>query len=146
VSIYRGWRPLPHDVHAARADVTPALDESANEVSWRHRRRAQPINVLLPRTRVWLAEIPEKFRPSALASQFPRIANTLCATWNDPARRGEYLEGLLTGGTRPHRRGFPTSVHRELQRLGAVHAILSNLDRTTWTAPSNEPNANSVAG
>jgi hypothetical protein len=129
---------LPQDVHAARAHVTTATDAPAPEVSWRHLRRAQPTNVLLPRTRVWLAEIPEKFRPSALASQFPRIANTLCATWNDAARRGEYLEDLLTGGTRRNRKGFPTSVHRELQRLGAVHTILSNLHHSTWAAPAGD--------
>jgi hypothetical protein len=138
VSIYRGWRALPQDVHAARAHVTPALAVSSAAESWDHLRRAQPIDVLLPRTSLWLAEIPENFRPSALASQFPRIANTLCATWNEQTRRGDYLQDLLTGGARRNRKGFPASVHRELQRLGAVHTILANLHHTTWVAPASE--------
>ena len=139
MSIYRGWRPLPQDIYAARAAITIAADTQAENVSLHHLRRAQPINVLLPRTKMWLAEIPEKFRPTALACQFPRIANTLCATWNDRLRRGEYLDDLLTGGTRRSRKGFPASVHRELQRLSAVHTILTDLHRSTWHAPASEP-------
>ena len=141
VSIYRGWRPLPQDVHAARAAIAVASPLPTEDESWRHLRRAQPVDRLLPRTKMWLAEIPEKFRPTALASQFPRIANALCATWNDAPRRGDYLEDLLTGGRRRNRKGFPASVHRELQRLGAVHTILSSLHRSTWEAPGNEVDA-----
>ena len=138
MSIYRGWRALPQDVYAAHAAATTAAGAPAENSSWHHLRRAQPVNLLLPRTKIWLAEIPEKFRPAALASRFPRVANTLCATWNDGSRRGEYLDDLLTGGTRRSRKGFPASVHRELQRLGAVHTILSNLQRSAWDAPAEQ--------
>lgn len=99
-----------------------------------HLRRAQPVTVLLPRTANWLAEIPEKFRPTAVASQFPRIANLICATWADPVARGKYLQDLLAGD-RPNRKGFPPQVLRELQRLHAVHLTLFELKRSLWDEP-----------
>ena len=145
MSIYRGFRPLPQDIHAARCAIAAAPTPPADDASFRHLRRAQPVDRLLPRTKMWLAEIPEKFRPTALASQFPRVANTLCATWNDAPRRGDYLDDLITGGRRRNRRGFPASVHRELQRLGAVHAILTSLQHSTWDAPGSEVESQSRA-
>ena len=89
------------------------------------------MTVLLPRTASWLAEIPERLRPTALAAQFPRIANLVCASWADPAARGQYLDSLLTMD-RPNRRGFPAGVLRELQRLQAIHLNLCGLQRSLW--------------
>ena len=132
-SIYRGWRSVPEDVHAHNVAHSggPACEPSNDAPPPDHPRRAQPATVLLPRTASWLAEIPEKFRPTALATQFPRIANLICATWADPSARGKYLQELLAG-SRPNRKGFPPSVLRELQRLHAVHLTLCDLKRSLW--------------
>ena len=135
-SIYRGWRPVPEDVHShnvAHKDGS-ACQPSDSAPPPVHLRRAQPVTVLLPRTACWLAEIPEKFRPAALASHFPRIANLICATWADPSARGKYLEDLLAGN-RPNRKGFPPQVLRELQRLHSVHLTLFELKRSLWDEP-----------
>jgi hypothetical protein len=137
MSIYRGFRVLAQDVHATSCVAqAPRQQPLRPEPPPIHLRRAQPVNTLLPATASWLAAIPEKLRPTALATQFPRIANMLCATWSDPAGRGAYLEDLLTGGGRVGRRGFPSAVVRDLQRLHAVHGILCGLKRSIWSGTS----------
>ena len=132
-SIYRGFRSVPEDVHAHSVahKGDPACEPGNDAPPPDHLRRAQPVAVLLPRTASWLAEIPEKFRPTTLATQFPRIANLVRATWADPSARGKYLQELLAG-SRPNRKGFPPSVLRELQRLHAVHLTLHDLNRSLW--------------
>lgn len=125
MSIYRGWRAFPEDIHTEtrRRTGRPTTPEES-EPPPVHLRRAQPMTVLLPRTAEWLAQIPPQFRPTALASQFPRIANLLCASWNDPPAREKYLVDLLSGGGRSSRKGFPPTVLRELQVLHSVHRAL----------------------
>ena len=133
MSIYRGFRPVPDDVHAHNVahNSVPAGERSDDAPPPAHLRRAQPVTVLLPRTANWLSEIPEKFRPTALVTQFPRIANLICACWSDPSARGEYLDDLLAGN-RPNRKGFPPPVLREVQKLHAVHVTLCGLNRSLW--------------
>ena len=97
-----------------------------------HLRRAQPDEALLPRTAMWLADMPAALRPVQLATRYPRVANRLCATWSDPAARDDYLEDLITGRDRPGRRGFPVSVLQDLRRLRAVHRIARDLNRRIW--------------
>lgn len=97
-----------------------------------HLRRAEPVSILLPRTASWIAQMPENFRPTSLARQFPRIANVLCANWGDAPSRGQCLEALLTGG-RPNRKGFPAPVLRELQRLYSAHLAQSDTNpQNAW--------------
>lgn len=140
MSIYRGWRPRPEDIHAS--SIAHLGNEQSREGDAMpppiHLRRAQPVNTLLPTTAIWLADIPEKLRPTALATQFPRIANLLCAAWRDPDARGAYLENLLTGGGRPNRKGFPPTVLRDLQRMHACHAILCGLKQSIWSGSARE--------
>ena len=132
MSIYRGWRPFPADVHSRGVAHNAAVTEQVQDAPPIHLRRAQPVLVLLPRTASWLAEIPPRFRPVALSKQFARIANNICATWFDPLARGKYLEQLLVGD-RPNRRGFPPVVLRELQTLHQVHIELCRSNETaTW--------------
>ena len=142
MSIYRGWRPLPADVHshAVSHKAATAHEQEPAPAPPIHLRHAQPVLVLMPRTATWLAEIPPRFRPVALAKQFARIANAVCATWFDPPARGRYLEELIAGG-RPNRKGFPPAVLRELQTLYQVHLELcrsselaswQDLDGSLW--------------
>jgi hypothetical protein len=70
--------------------------------------------VLLPRTRVWLHSMPAEVRPRALAVQFARIANMLCAAWENPPECRRYLNDLLID-RRGGRKGFPKPVAREIQ-------------------------------
>jgi len=133
MSIYRGWRPFPADVHTRSVVDKATVANEATTAPPIHLRRAKPVLVLLPRTASWLAQIPPRFRPVALARQYARIANNVCATWFDPAARGVYLQDLLSGG-RPNRKGFPAAVLRELQTLHQVHLELCRTNETaTWT-------------
>jgi len=135
MSIYHGWRSLPEDVHTQHVAHQSALNVPSDAASPPiHLRHAQPATVLLPRTASWLSEIPDKLRPKALATQFPRIANVVCASWPDPLTREKYLEDLLAG-SRPNRKGFPPAVLRDLQRLHAIHMELCGLNRSLWNEP-----------
>ena len=69
-------------------------------------------------TRVWLRKLPWRQRPLALCERFPRVANQLAWCWGDAALSAQMIEDLLQD-RRGGRRGFPTHVVRELQRLRA---------------------------
>lgn len=83
---------------------------------WASRRKAQPINVLLPTTMRWLEALPEVIRPTALAQKFPRIANRLAAAWPNPHESATCLHSLLVD-ERGGRRGFPGDVVADLGDL-----------------------------
>jgi len=76
-------------------------------------RRSQPANALASETIRWLAKLPAGVRPSAMPTQYPRIANTLATVWSDHKTCLEYLEGLLID-QRGGRHGFPIAVALEL--------------------------------
>ena len=141
MTFYRGWRPLPDDAYAqtVRHNATTKALECNPDTPPVHLRRAQPISILLPRTAEWLAELPEQYRPTALAEQFPRIANLICANWAEPAARGKCLIELLADG-RPNRKGFPPSVLRDLEMLHRVHLAVSGAAAfTEWDARRPSP-------
>ena len=121
MSIYCGWRPLCDDVQhhrpAHNKEAVATLDTAPPPT---HLRQAQPVMVLLPRTANWIASLPERVRPHALAAQYGRIANLLCAAWADPPACRQYFKDLLVGA-RPNRRGFPVTVLRELNDLQAYY-------------------------
>lgn len=80
----------------------------------------------------WLAALPEAARPVALAAQFPRIANRLCALWRRPAQVDAYFDDLLIDH-RGNRQGFPLAVAAELNALKAHYcAEVFPLKRTIW--------------
>lgn len=137
MSLYRGWRPLLDDVQTHDVAYTKSPDAAAPAPPPVHLRRAQPVSVLLPRTASWIAQMPEGFRPTSLAKQFPRIANLLCASWADVPGRQQCLEALLTAD-RPHRKGFPPAVLRELQRLYAAHLAQSAPNDVAFTEDRRE--------
>jgi len=80
------------------------------------RRRPQPPEVLLSDTIRWLAALPPDVRPTALPTQFVRIANALAHIWSDHRRCLEYLEDLLID-RRGGRQGFPFDVALEIAGL-----------------------------
>jgi hypothetical protein len=121
MSIYRGWRALPadiqkHDVHQQRTNETAKPPEQIPV----HLRRAQPALALLPRTAAWIASLPPRVQPHALAASYARIANLVCSTWYDKPALDKYFEELLIG-SRPGRKGFPPAVLRDLHTLRAYH-------------------------
>ena len=121
-SIYRGWRTLPSDVQVQDGvDKGPPEDRPA--LPSVHLRRSQPLMVLLPHTKSWIASLPEPVRPYTLAAQFARIANLLCADWDDPPACTKYLAELLIDH-RGGRKGFPMAVLRELNVLQAYYVGL----------------------
>lgn len=67
-------------------------------------------------TRLWLRRMPWRQRPLALCERYPHVANRLAWCWHDPAQREQVFEDLLHD-RRGGRRGFPTPVLRELERL-----------------------------
>jgi hypothetical protein len=79
-------------------------------------RRQQPINVPLPRTLKWIANLPQDVKPLALLRQFPRIANLMALTWNEPASFKAYMDELLID-RRGNRQGFPKAIRQELLAL-----------------------------
>ncbi len=66
--------------------------------------------------RLWLRKLPERRRPLRLCEHFPRVANRIAFCWPEPGLAGQMLEDLLVD-RRGNRRGFPSSVQRELRRL-----------------------------
>ncbi|HVO89563.1 MAG TPA: hypothetical protein VMV45_13555, partial [Casimicrobiaceae bacterium] len=79
--------------------------------------KANPSNKLLPVTSAWLASLPSFARPQVLPRQYARIANWLCATWNDPAAFNRYAEDLVMDRRGGRRQGFPLPIINELNAL-----------------------------
>ena len=121
-SIYRGWRTLTSDVQV-QDGVDKRTTEDRRELPPVHLRRSQPVVVLLPRTRSWLASLPEPVRPHVLAAQFARIANLLCTVWDDPSACKRCFYELLVD-RRGGRRGFSIAVLRELNALSAYYIAM----------------------
>ncbi len=121
-SIYRGWRTLASDVQV-QDGVDKRTTEDRPALRSVHMRRSQPVLVLLPRTRSWIASLPEPVRPHALAAQFARIANLLCIVWDDPSACKRCFYELLVD-RRGGRRGFPMAVLRELNVLSAYYIAM----------------------
>ena len=98
----------------------PVID---NQKEWAGRRKGQPSNILLPATRRWLDTLPIEFRPGALAAQFPRLANLIAATWNNPGDCGACIYALLHD-QRGGRRGFPDDVSKDILNLRMYYVRL----------------------
>jgi hypothetical protein len=106
---------LPSDIQLQdRRDEV--VSEGRQEPPPVHLRRSQPVTVLLPRTKDWIASLPETVRPDVLAAQFARIANVICVVWPDQKDCQSYFDELLAH-RRAGRNGFPAAVLRELNNL-----------------------------
>ena len=118
MSIYRGWKPESAYKPDPKPDSTPPAGPVPS-----HLRKAQPANVLLPRTAAWIASLPPAARPYALAKQYARIANVFAAIWDSPAECRRYFDDLLVD-RRGGRKGFPAEVLGDLFNLRRLHADL----------------------
>ncbi len=127
------YRPK-HSVIAPEADVArgahidtearpPQSTDSDDQTSWVGRRKAQPIEVLLPATRRWLDTLPKEIRPHALAEHFPRLANLIFVNWNSPNDCSAFISSLLVD-QRGGRRGFPADVLQDIQNLRMYYTRL----------------------
>jgi len=125
MSIYRTHRPVRSDVHA---DVSVSNEHPRNSTEQScappvHLRRAQPAEILLACTVIWLHRLPESVQPHALAKQYARIANVLCAAWKDVTSCRKYFTELLVDN-RGGREGFPQGVLQEIQALQEYYVRL----------------------
>ncbi len=116
-TIYRGWRDLPSSTSEAK--------------DFRHVRRRDPVNRLLPQTVDWVLSLPPKVRPHLLATKFARIANLLCSTWHDPDATQHCFDDLLTD-RRGGRQGFPLGVLKELQALWRHYRRIHRQPEDKW--------------
>ena len=127
------YRPK-HSVIAPEVDVSrsarmntdarpPQSAASDDQTRWAGRRKAQPVEVLLPATRRWLDSLPKDARPRALAEQFPRLANLIAVNWNSPNDCTAFISSLLLD-QRGGRRGFPGDVLQDIQNLRVYYTRL----------------------
>lgn len=127
------YRPK-HSVTIPEADTCPATPADARvqasqpprtdgESEWAGRRKAQPAQVILATTRRWMNSLPPDYRPHSLAIRFPRIANLIAASWDNPEECTAYLHSLLHDA-RGGRKGFPVQVQKDIADLRVYYAIL----------------------
>jgi hypothetical protein len=112
--------------HGAHIDTDAQRAQSAsqdNPSDWAGRRKAQPVDTLLPTTRRWLDTLPDGYRPLALANQFARLANAIAANWNNPGDCSAFIYSLLHD-QRAGRRGFPREVMQDIINLRLYYARL----------------------
>ena len=121
MSIYLGHRQRASDVQVEHVSRRRIEIPAAQPV---HLRKAQPVLAILPKTAVWIASLPTPVRPLALASQFARVANHVCAVWHDASACEEYLAGLVID-SRGGREGFPNAALQNIETLQAYHAYLN---------------------
>ena len=89
---------------------------------WSRRRKAAPLNTLLPFTWLWAKGLPPQVRPVALMDAFPRIANLLAANWKDSTAFYRYMGNLLID-RRGSRQGFSAEIKEELLRLRTAYQL-----------------------
>jgi hypothetical protein len=68
----------------------------------------------------WLHKVPSGLHPKRLARAYPRIVNRLADAWGDVVDTEELFEDLLQD-RRGGRRGFPSVIVTELERLRHLH-------------------------
>jgi hypothetical protein len=112
-----------HGAHINTYARPPQSATSDDQTSWVGRRKAQPVNVVLPGTRRWLDSLPRETRPRALAEQFPRLANLIAANWNNPSDCSAFISSLLHD-QRGGRSGFPGDVLQDIHNLRMYYTRL----------------------
>jgi hypothetical protein len=112
-----------------RPDARSPAGAAEGEGGASDRRKAEPVNVPLPRTLAWAAELPGEVRPHMLLRSFARIANLIASQWDEPKALYAYFGELLID-RRKDRKGFPPEVTRELLALREYYSFL-DLQRST---------------
>jgi hypothetical protein len=98
-----------------------------------HLRDAAPTDEPLPRTLMWVANLPPGVRPAALLRHHARIANVIAATWGHPTSLRSYMNCLFSEN-HGARHGFPREAVLELVTLKRYHDTLvarGGVDRAT---------------
>jgi hypothetical protein len=106
----------PKETDHAQAKEDSVAEVEMRERAFARRRRLAPATDPLPTTFKWLARLPPSVQPLALFRRYPRIANLMGGTWDDPRSFRPYLDDLLTD-RRGNRKGFPREILRELLAL-----------------------------
>ena len=125
-SIYRPKHSVvgpESDVYRGQHVNTDSGATANDESAWAGRRKAQPVEVILPATQRWLQSLPPDVHPQALAGQFPRLANLFALNWKSPNDCVEFISSLLVD-KRGGRRGFPEEVLKDIHRLRVYYATL----------------------
>ncbi|MEY4564808.1 MAG: hypothetical protein RLZZ618_4085 [Pseudomonadota bacterium] len=105
-----GWRL------ASKPPVRPA---PAADASF-HGPRGPQARSLTAAAHLWLAKLPPRYQPLALARRHPHIVNQLEALWGSPARLSGYFRELLLSH-RLQRAGFSFDVLTELTDLQSLN-------------------------
>lgn len=127
-SIYRSWRVITAGVPEQDTPRAQKAEPAQNAPPPVHLRRAQPVLVLLPRTARWIESLPPDVQPRALAARYARIANVICAAWEDRPACRKYLAELLID-RRGGRKGFPPEVTLDIETLLTYHGQLASGQR-----------------
>ena len=104
-------------------DSAPAMATGGPPVARPELRRTLPSEqdrALSSEARQWLRRLPGRERPLALCSMYPRLANRLAASWDDPAQTEAIFDELMID-RRGGRLGFAPLVAGELMRLHRLH-------------------------
>jgi hypothetical protein len=91
-------------------------EAAAREEVEKLKRKGEPTNLALPRTKEWAANLPPDVQPHELIRTFGRVANLLAANWNDSEATVACFYHLLSD-IRENRKGFPPKVKTELVTL-----------------------------
>ena len=116
---------------ARKALDGPAKAEDKDKTASAVRRGPEVDPVLLDATVAWMAELPYTVRPTELARQFPRIANSIAELWRRVSRCEQYLDSMVVD-ERGSRKGFPPAVALEITTLRAYYAELHPRAPSTW--------------
>ena len=119
-SVYRtidGDQPNRYStVPRAQKSQLELREAAAREEVEKLKRKGEPTNLALPRTKEWAANLPPDVQPHELIRTFGRVANLLAASWNDSEATVACFYHLLSD-TRANRKGFPPKVKTELLTL-----------------------------
>ena len=116
-------RRITYNLHRTAGRLTeavsaklPAEPAPASTDAAKRRQDSTSANRLLSSTIDWLASLPPKVRPLALATKYPRVANRIAKEWREASTCRRNFDDLVYD-KRGTRRGFPPDVYVELLAL-----------------------------
>jgi hypothetical protein len=112
----RALRELAKPAAGATAEAQSPAEAAHEQAEKSKRKKGVPLNVPLPRTLAWAANLPPDVQPHELIRSYARIVNHLAIGWEDPDAARQYFDELL-GSRRANRKGFPKQVETELIAL-----------------------------